>query len=241
MSQSHITDKSKPNSHSNQKISPLLIVFAADQDQEKLIQSIDLPETVIHYFSDISEGLKQVEGRALSTVIVDIKLSMKATPAEKEKLALIDSILPLIKIRSNPQVGVVSICKNQSGEGLAFLSLLLQNNCNLENTRFLRSYHRYPINLNILMNEASELNWSKALKANTLNLSYDGLFIVSVDEWQWQQAMVKLYDYPEIEPFRVSKKWSLPWGKSQNHFPGHGVQFVDLTIKQRELLSGLLK
>ena len=167
-------------------------------------------------------------------------MSMKAAPSEKEKLALMDSILPLIKVRSTPQGDLVCMCKNQSGEGLAFLSLLLQNSCTLENSRFLRSYRRYPMNLNILLCEANNIDWTKAFKANTLNLSLDGLFIISVDEWIWEQAVVKLHDHPHIAPFKVNKKWSLPWGKSQNHLPGHGVQFTDLTDEQRELLSGLL-
>ena len=42
---------------------------------------------------------------------------MNAAPSEKEKLALMDSILPLIKIRSTPQGDLVCMCKNQSGEG----------------------------------------------------------------------------------------------------------------------------
>jgi Tfp pilus assembly protein PilZ len=197
----------------------------------------DFEDIELIHLSAISELFQKLPDTALSGVMVDIQMVLKAGETEKNYLQTMEEIFPNVRTNWNPGMGLRALYSDSGKSAEDNMAAFLQD-CRRFKPRALRRDKRMEKTFNVLYwpIDAPE---QEAQRAYTLNVSYGGLFVCtcyapSDANFVW----VKLLEVDE-RPFKVLVKWTLPWGKGMR-VPGFGGSFVELESGLAEKLEAAL-
>lgn len=104
--------------------------------------------------------------------------------------------------------------------------------------RGLRVHDRQIVHLKVLV-KATATTAEYETKSVTFDLSFGGCFIVVFEALHSDQEIFISLDGSE-ELIRSRVAWNLPWGGSQNHLPGVGLQFLEIPEKTKKVLGKYL-
>jgi Tfp pilus assembly protein PilZ len=219
----------------------IVIITENDSLKEKfnsLLQSY--PEIECRHFQTVSDFFTNKGSRPLSGVYVDFRLVLKLNAREREELTLIDTLVPYIKIRTNPKGELAGIGTIKFGEGDSFFKSLFEEALKTS-PKHLRNHFRQRIHLNVLVSGGDKFAVEKSFKANSDNVSTGGLFIITAHELNVNEKIwIKIEDFNEIPPIECTSKWYLKWGTTFKTLPGYGLQFANLNSNQIEEINKII-
>ena len=104
--------------------------------------------------------------------------------------------------------------------------------CTTISPRTTRELERIRLNLNVLLSTTRQGCLDAPIKSLTFNISRQGCFICSCEEWQLNQEV--WFVFKEMEnhtPICGRICWLIPWGEALR-FPGIGVLFAEIQDDQ---------
>jgi hypothetical protein len=176
-------------------------------------------------------------------VIVDIRTMLKAAPGEKEILnELIDSF-PAVRISRSPnKKGVTGNIRDKNLQDHALFDYFLNDLCLHFHPRGVRTKKRKRLFLNVSLDFFNPNDSQLPVKANTVDVSEEGSFILGTMEVQkGEKIQLVINELDDQTPIQCTIKWIMPWGQSHNHLPGFGTRFDSMTHQQRDQLQVLLR
>lgn len=219
---------------------PYVVLISEDNELVKICQDIlqSLPNMKMNIYSQLSTFLAEKGDQPISGLIVDLKISMKATGQQKHELNLIESVIPILRIKKNQNQSISGICRAISGEGVDFLREIFKTQFTIESTRQIRLLPRKQTYLNVLVSKDNKFDFARAKKMNTVNISLGGMFIHTTDEnSRGDKLWIMVEDSKNIGPIEVVIRWVHPWGKSKQQLPGIGVEFLSLSDAQKKFFD----
>lgn len=165
---------------------------------------------------------------------------MKLTTKERDELSLLDSLIPYFKVRVNPNGQLAGIGSIKFGEGDAFFKTLFNESLSYSPKK-LRNHIRQDIYLNVLISISEKFSSENSFRSNSSNISIGGVFIIAPNEWNiTNKIWVKFEDFKEIEPIECYSQWHLSWGLGYKALPGYGLEYVNLSQVQTELINKII-
>lgn len=161
-----------------------------------------------------------------SGIILDVKCLMRTNAHYKRLLYEFIDAFPTLRV-------------NSTCNGYGFIPLddpdkFITHTCANFQERSVRANRRMRVVLPLLL--ARDAAMQDAVKTCSIDLSENGMFIFSTDQWRIDaQAWIQLMDIRDHAPIRTTVRWVQPWGTGLR-FPGIGTTFEQITPKQHEEL-----
>lgn len=217
-----------------------VVIVSTEPDVIQTCQQVlnSIPEMKSKIYSELSEFLAEKSDQPISGLVIDLKISMKASPQQKEELSLVESVIPILRVKKNPKNTLSGICRALSGEGNDFIFSIFKNQFTIENTRQIRLLPRKQVFLNVRLYSDSNLDISNSKKVNTVNISLGGMFVHTTDEFTpGQKIKLTLEEAKELSYISAIIRWVQAWGRSKSKLPGIGIEFENLTNEQRQFFD----
>lgn len=167
-------------------------------------------------------------------MLIDAGTLVEARSGEKAILAHMFEIYPTLLLHGGKE-GLIPLPRHRSCSDVAsFLQACIDFQA-----RPVRAKDRAELNLHVLLSPTAEL--TDVERTVTLNVSENGCFVISGQEWQPEDRL--WLQFPELEaddhPIRARARWRTPWGKAEG-IPGVGLQFEQISKVQKDELKYLI-
>ncbi len=166
-------------------------------------------------------------------ILVDLAAMIKAKDEEKVIACSLANVYPALRVRT---MGSILIPMTMPGTAAQDKSLndFLQKTCATFSPRRLRAGRRYEVCLPVGRVEGVELE-----RGVTLNLSWDGAFILDLHPERFSVGQQLMVDLPGLTTaVHVEIIWLQAWG--ERRMPGYGVRFIALDTALESALAQLL-
>jgi hypothetical protein len=166
-------------------------------------------------------------------MLIDAGTLVEARSGEKAILAHMFEIYPTLLLHGGKE-GLVPLPRHRSCSDMeSFLEA-----CGAFTPRPVRAKDRAELNLHVLLSGAPD--FEPVERTVTLNVSENGCFVISGQEWQPEGRL--WLQFPELEvddPICARICWRTPWGKADG-IPGMGLQFEKINKAQKDGLKYLI-
>ena len=170
--------------------------------------------------------------QSLQGLVIDRTLLNTKDESHKKILKMLEDVkLPTLRlIPANLRGGAVEQ-KILSGQWMQF-----EDELSRYSPRGLRDHPRKIAYVKILLMKDANTP-DRMIRCVTFDISLGGIFIVTMEDLNFPDDV--FFSFGDSKSFAKAKVcWRLPWGRSEWHLPGIGVQFVD---PSDELLAELRK
>ena len=168
-----------------------------------------------------------------SGMLIDAGTLVEARSGEKAILAHMFEIYPTLLLHGGKEELIPLPRHRSCSDVQSFLEA-----CDGFTPRPVRAKDRAELNLHVLLSHAAD--FESVERTVTLNVSENGCFVISGQEWQPEDKL--WLRFPELEaddPICARIRWRTPWGKADG-IPGVGLQFEQISKVQRDGLKYLI-
>jgi len=154
---------------------------------------------------------------------------------------LIESF-PVIRITHTPDRKVIKgNIRDKNIQGKELFDYFVDEACHRFSPRGIRSKKRKNLFLNAQVEIEKKNSQKEIFKTNTLNVSEEGLFIISTLEVNEGDVFnLIISEFSDKQPIQCIVKWIQPWGSTAKKLPGFGGAFASISpTQQKELMSFL--
>lgn len=194
---------------------------------------------------ELSAGLTENPYKLYNGFIIDLKTLLKAEMNDKDFYYELIESFPVLRVSHSPDGKVIKgNYQNRSIENDQLFHYFLDEVCHSFPGRGIRMFPRRAIFLNVLVHSPETVDNKESAPwiANTLNVSGNGLFIISTHSVRKGDIRhIVLRDLSHQEPIEIQVKWTLPWGQTIRHLPGFGAALLNISPAQKEELTSILK
>lgn len=190
-------------------------------------------------FNNVAEFIKWAKGQKINGVILDFKSLIKTNMAEKEFLNLLEKKIVLARSNFNPVTKeIASQVNGEFYQGIDFFEHFMNQILDPKLSKYIRKHERFDRvwNLEIYTEQCQMIE-----KSITKNASPQGLFIITSQSYNPStKYKVKILELETNELLDIEIKWAIPWGKSNNQYPGIGVELINLSAQTQSRINNLL-
>lgn len=187
--------------------------------------------------NSLEQAKRWIEDYSIHGLLVDLKTFLRATAIEREFVNRLVEYIPVGKVRLSPGNDQLTATFGEDNlAGAAVFLELAERVRKMPTTRVMRTHVRQP---EILNARAYHPLWGdKALLTNTVDVSRGGVFLLAALAPVLDSLIsLEFLELPSEERWKGRVRWVLPWGRSAHHFPGLGLEFIDLSPSQNRLLE----
>ncbi|WP_320169994.1 PilZ domain-containing protein [Maridesulfovibrio sp.] len=196
--------------------------------------AFDVSESLL----DLSEMHNQVRCNGF---IIDVPTLLRSGAADKAEANLLMDNFPVLRINYNASSGIRGIPSGRFSGTSGDLKTFILESCNSFPARSLRGTKRANKVLNVILNRDLNSPGSQIEKSVTLNFSTEGGFFFSVSNWKkGDYAWIVVKELDDKTPIKSLVQWVVPWGRL-NHFPGIGVQFLNISNQQADQIDEFIR
>jgi Tfp pilus assembly protein PilZ len=213
---------------------PILVVSYTETTLDTLVSSLVSLGANVMPCETFCHAEQLALHESFSGILIDLTSIIKAKGEEKLVAYTLASIYPTLRVRV---IGPMPIPMAMPGDAKQDNSLkdFVNRTCAEFLPRTLRMYRRRDkcVSTTIIGDETGERGF-------TLNISWDGAFIVSTHSERFtvgQEMAISLHELGLVVNVRVC--WVQPWG--QRHFSGYGIKFISVDEELEKALFQLLK
>jgi hypothetical protein len=196
-----------------------------------------------HFYSSAEAFLKRTSKENLYCgFIFDSRTMLESKPGEKDYFNEISDNFPVMQVsHSNDKKTIQGNIKTKNYWNKKLFDHFIEL-CRQFLPRGIRMKKRKNLFLNVYLDASIEEPGKELVEANALDLSEEGVFIVSTHHaLEGDTFYVVVKELSDQEPIECTVKWVLPWGASVSHLPGFGAEFTHINPKQKKEIQGLLK
>lgn len=193
-----------------------------------------------------ASSLKEVPalayGTALSGILLDMPVMVKASPNDKAALEDVVKALPSVYLNLAATHNDIRVMTINGLQGIANSIHEFAALCTEFLPRRVLPKTRSPLHLHCLMQPARESAVPHQRTA-TLNVSPSGCFLFSVDPpaQPGDLIVLRFIGLDDLTPVTALISWQNPWGTTGKNAPGIGVKFEQLSESQSHQISRMLQ
>lgn len=204
---------------------------------DQYLRSNDLVELI--KFTNVADFIKWAKGQKINGVILDFKSLIKTNMAEKEFLNVLEKKIVLARSNYNPNTKeIASQVNGEFYQESDFFKYFINQILDPKISQHIRKHERFDRVWNVEIYNVQNQIIEKSI---TKNASSEGLFIVSSLAYDPSiKYKLKILELENNELLEFAIKWAIPWGKSNNQFPGIGIEFTNLSEKCKSKINDLL-
>jgi Tfp pilus assembly protein PilZ len=216
----------------------LLVVARAGDARDAYVAELERLDVEPIVLGDTERLLGVLQSRAFHGVLLDVATLILSERSDKLLINEISNLFPTARARWDAAGGAVRLLYHGlSQETTVDLSSFIENECRHPRPRRMRSERRMDAVIPALLSYAVPFDKAGARRTTTVDLSADGCFLYSADDWEVDSRIAIVF--PEFEgfgPVEATVRWSVPWGTS-THWPGIGVHFENMPPELLERLA----
>lgn len=213
---------------------PILVVSYGDDIRAALVASLEKVGAVAVACSTFLEAEERALSELYHGILVDLPSMIKSKGEEKIVACSLTGFYPTLRVRT---VGSMLIPMTMPGGAKQDNSLndFISRSCAAFTPRTLRSHRRFDVCVPAMITQGN--NQQRCI---TLNLSWDGVFLIDMhpERFQVGEELSVTFLEPELTT-NVCIRWIRPWGERRP--PGIGVKFHPLTDTMEAALFPLIK
>lgn len=180
-----------------------------------------------HFASKVSSLLDKLQETPACGFVLEIDRVMRAKRVERDHLLKVVGSFPLLRTMRKGEDSLLTYL-----DDLACFAA----NVKVFSPRRVRCHARVPVRLNVLIAQEDDLAFANAYKTNLLDISANGGFAYSLDDFVGQELVrLRILELADPASIQAHIRWRKPWGNPDT-LPGLGLLFVDIRSGQLDEL-----
>ncbi len=232
MSISIIEDKNQPMSALN-----VILVAEPGERRQRYLEDLGNFDITVDCVEQPRDVFEKCCTKEYSGLLLDFSTMMKFHGSRKQQLEELSAKFPTSRLHVDPtRKRVVALVSGQSVTGDDALRFFVEK-CNGFKPSKIRSSKRVDRILSILIFATNELGDEKGVRANTTNISSDGVFITTMHPFsRMDKIWIQIKEFEDPSPIQCEVRWVQPWGV-EGRLPGVGASFVETSSAQVKSLE----
>ncbi len=194
----------------------------------------------IETMTDIAHFRAWAPGKSVSAILIELKTLISSSPEERVLINDLTDSLPVAKMRLDPQTEqIMASVDTEALIGPELFNYIVER---LKSQRLQRQIRRFPRKKTLFnVRIRHEFFGGEDFLSSTVDISQDGMFVIAGNSPPLgSQVQIQVQELGGEEWIQAGVRWTVPWGRSTSHFPGFGVQFLQVHPKQERKLLQLI-
>lgn len=196
----------------------------------EVLRDLDVEVDCIATPEEMTEALVD---ECYSGLLVDVPTMIRCECEDKNRITRIMNRFPVLRVMYNPAFGGIrGLAQGGTIRDNRDLGEFILHECVPFEPRSIRIAQRSQVHFNVMLLDEIEQPENEAERTVTINISEQGCFVYSVNDWELHKpAWVVVNEFEDKTPIELKVRWRGKWGVTMC-MPGIGASFESMTAHQ---------